>query len=50
MDSVPQPQSGWQLFAFGSAVFAALTAIFGKLGVSEVNSNLAVLIRTAVIL
>lgn len=41
---------GWQVFALGSALFAALTAILGKIGVSEVNSNLATLIRTAVIL
>ena len=40
----------WLIFALGSAVFAALTAILGKLGVSEVNSNLAMLIRTAIIL
>jgi transporter family protein len=40
----------WVLFALGSAFFAALTAIFGKLGVSEINSNLATLIRTVVIL
>jgi len=39
----------WQLFALGSALFAALTAIFGKLGVAEINSNLATLIRTVVI-
>lgn len=43
-------RSGWQLFALGSAAFAALTAILGKVGVSEVNSNLATLIRTVVIL
>jgi bacterial/archaeal transporter family protein len=43
------PQAGWQLFAFGSAFFAALTAIFGKLGVEEINSNFAVLIRTIVV-
>ncbi|HEY3789146.1 MAG TPA: EamA family transporter, partial [Urbifossiella sp.] len=41
---------GWQLFAFGSAFFAALTALLGKLGVAEINSNLATLIRTMVIL
>ncbi len=41
---------GWFLFACGSAVFAAATAILGKLGVSEINSDLATLIRTAVIL
>lgn len=39
----------WQLFALGSAFFAGLTAIFGKLGVEELNSNLATLIRTAII-
>ena len=40
----------WQLFALGSAFFAGLTAILGKVGVAEVNSNLATLIRTVVIL
>jgi len=40
----------WQLFAFGSAFFAGLTAIFGKLGVVHLNSNLATFIRTVVIL
>ena len=40
----------WIVFALGSAFFAALTAILGKLGVSEINSNLATLIRTMVIL
>lgn len=40
----------WRLFALGSAVFAALTAIFGKIGVSEINSNLATFFRTMVIL
>ena len=43
-------RAGWFVFALGSAIFAALTAIFGKLGVSEVNSDLATLIRTVVIL
>lgn len=42
--------SGWVLFALGSAFFAGLTAIFGKLGVAEVNSNFATFIRTIVIL
>lgn len=42
--------SNWVLFALASAVFAALTAIFGKLGVVGLNSNLATLIRTVVIL
>jgi len=42
--------SNWQIFALGSALFAALTAIFGKVGVSGMNSNLATFIRTIVIL
>src|SRR5215204_3925863 len=49
MENPTYAQSGWQLFAFGSAFFAALTAIFGKLGVEEINSNFAVLIRTIVV-
>lgn len=40
----------WRLFAFASAIFASLTAIFGKIGVSSINSNLATFIRTVVIL
>jgi len=40
----------WKLFAFASAFFAGLTAIFGKLGVAGLNSNLATLIRTVVII
>jgi transporter family protein len=39
----------WQWFALGSAFFAGLTAILGKMGVTEINSNLATLIRTLVI-
>ena len=42
--------SNWLLFALGSAFFAALTAIFGKIGVSEINSNLATFFRTVIIL
>lgn len=40
----------WKLFALGSAFFAGLTAIFGKLGVEGINSNLATFVRTVVIL
>jgi transporter family protein len=40
----------WLPFALGSACFAALTALFGKLGVAGINSNLATFIRTVVIL
>lgn len=43
-------RTGWLAFALASAAFAALTAIFGKLGVSEINSDLATFIRTVVIL
>ncbi|WP_324761918.1 EamA family transporter [Sinorhizobium meliloti] len=40
----------WQFWALLSAVFAALTAIFAKIGVADVTSDFATLIRTAVIL
>ena len=40
----------WRLFAISSAFFAALTAIFGKVGVAEINSDLATFLRTLVIL
>jgi transporter family protein len=43
-------KGGWQVYALGSALFAALTALLGKVGVSEVNSDLATFIRTVVIL
>src|SRR4051812_22994739 len=39
----------WQIFALGSAFFAALTAIFGKVGVAGVPSDLATFIRTVII-
>ena len=42
--------NSWLYFALGSAGFAALTAIFGKLGVADINSNLATFIRTVIIL
>jgi len=40
----------WQAWALLAAAFAALTAIFGKVGVEAINSDFATLIRTAVIL
>lgn len=40
----------WIVFALGSAFFAGLTAILGKLGVAGINSNLATFVRTVVIL
>jgi bacterial/archaeal transporter family protein len=42
--------SSWQLWALLSALFAALTAIFAKVGVEGINSDLATVIRTAVVL
>ena len=41
---------GWFYWAILSAVFAAMTAIFAKIGLEGVNSDLATLIRTFVIL
>ncbi|MEG0033100.1 MAG: EamA family transporter [Mucinivorans sp.] len=40
----------WKYYALLSALFAALTAIFAKVGVKDINSNLATAIRTAVIM
>jgi transporter family protein len=40
----------WWVFALLSAVFAALTTVFAKIGVKGVNSDLATAIRTVVIL
>lgn len=40
----------WWIYALLSAFFAALTAIFAKVGVKDVNSDLATAIRTVVIL
>jgi transporter family protein len=42
--------SSWQLWALLSAFFAALTAIFAKVGIEGINSDLATLIRTAIVL
>lgn len=39
----------WAIFAILSAVFAALTSIFAKIGIEDVNSNLATAIRTIVV-
>jgi transporter family protein len=40
----------WRVFALGSAGFAALTAVFAKVGVSEFSSNFATLYRTVIVL
>lgn len=41
---------GWLFYSMGSAVFASLTSILGKVGISGVESNLGTAIRTAVVL
>ncbi len=41
---------GWLFYAVGSAVFASLTSILGKIGISGVESNLGTAIRTGVVL
>jgi bacterial/archaeal transporter family protein len=46
----PDTFSSWQIWALLSAAFAALTAIFAKVGVEGINSDLATLIRTAIVL
>jgi bacterial/archaeal transporter family protein len=46
MDAVPS----WLVWALGSAAFAALTAIFAKIGVADINPDFATFIRTVVIL
>lgn len=43
-------KGNWMLYAAGSAIFASLTAILGKIGISGVESNLGTAIRTAVVL
>jgi len=40
----------WQVWAFLSAIFAAMTAILAKVGVQDINSNYATFIRTVVII
>jgi len=42
--------SSWQVWAVLSAIFAALTAIFAKVGVEGINSDFATLIRTVIVL
>ena len=46
----PDTFSSWQVWAVLSAVFAALTAIFAKVGVEEINPDLATFIRTVIVL
>jgi transporter family protein len=46
----PEALSSWQIWAVLSAVFAALTAIFAKVGVEDINPDLATFVRTVVVL
>lgn len=49
--SQPQPDNRrWLPYAVGSAVFASLTAILGKVGIAGVDSNLGTAVRTCVVL
>jgi transporter family protein len=47
---MPDLAGSWLVWALLSAVFAALTAIFAKVGVENINSDLATFIRTVVVL
>lgn len=49
-ESTKQQGRGWLFYALGSAVFASLTSILGKMGISGVESNLGTAIRTGVVL
>lgn len=42
--------NAWMWYAFGAAIFASLTAIFGKVGIKEINSDLGTALRTCVVL
>lgn len=49
-DTKKKIKGSWLLYAIFSAVFAALTSILGKIGISGVESNLGTMIRTSVVL
>lgn len=49
-DNNVEQKSGWLLYAVLSAVFASLTAILGKIGITGIDSNLGTAIRTTVVL
>ncbi len=46
----PETFSSWVIWALLSAAFAALTAIFAKVGVEDINPDLATFIRTVIVL
>lgn len=50
VDSKQTKGQSWLFYAAGSAVFASLTAILGKIGISGVESNLGTAIRTGIVL
>ncbi len=50
MDAAEQKNNQWIVFALGSAIFAALTSILAKVGITDVESNLGTAIRTSVVL
>lgn len=50
VETMSEGNTSWLLFAIGSAVFAALTSILGKIGIEDVESNLGTAIRTVVVL
>lgn len=49
-DNKQSKDNKWLLYAFGSAIFASLTSILGKIGIEGVESNLGTAIRTIVVL
>jgi transporter family protein len=49
MEETMPTTTGWLIWALLSAVFAALTAIFAKVGLEGIDSDLATLVRTFVI-
>ena len=48
--NTPAQGKSWLLYALGSAIFASLTSMLGKVGIAGVESNLGTAIRTAVVL
>lgn len=49
-NSLKKDGHGWLLYAIGSAVFASLTSILGKVGISNIEANLGTAVRTSVVL
>ena len=49
-DSSRKEDGSWFIYAVLSAVFASLTAILGKIGITQINSNLGTAVRTTVVL